>query len=368
MSSAKINDLTENKGLLTFTLKNVDVSIANGLRRTMISDIDTVVFRTTPYEKNDAEFKVNTSRFNNEILKQRLSCIPIHIKDIDGFPYDQYVCECSVKNETDEIIYVTTKDFMIRNILTGDFIDNDQKEKIFPKNTFTEEYIKFCRLRPKISDEIYGEEIQFTCKFSIGNCKENSMFNILSTCAYGNSLDIIKINETWDNIEKKYNSDGITKEEIEFNKTNWLAIDAKRIYEKNSFDFKVKTIGVFPNKYILTTACKKIIDRLSEIKSNIPEIQILPANVVNENSFDICLYNEGNTIGKILESIIYTRFFEKEKKILYVGYKKNHPHDDYCYIRVILEKDDDIDVLRKSILEKSLDDGITIYTEIKNQI
>ena len=39
-----------------------------------------IVFRTTPYEKNDANFEVNSTKLNNEILKQRLSCIPIHIR------------------------------------------------------------------------------------------------------------------------------------------------------------------------------------------------------------------------------------------------------------------------------------------------
>lgn len=364
--SPKIYDLSESKGLLQFTLKDVDVSIANGLRRTAISDVDTVVFRTTPHEKNDCEFEINRSRFNNEILKQRLSCIPIHITDVEGFPYEQYILECHVKNDTDAILYVTTRDFRIKNKLTGDFIPDEEKEKIFPKNAFTDEYIKYCRLRPSISDEIKGEEIKFSCKFTIGNCKENSMFNVVSTCVYGNTQDIIKVNEAWDKQEEIYRSENLSKDEILFNKNNWLAIDAKRITEKNSYNFKVKTIGVFTNKYIMKTSCKIIIQKAVELKEKISEIKILPADIVGQNGFDICLENEGFTMGKILESILYHRFFEKEKKINFVGFKKNHPHDDYSIVRVVLDTDNGIDELR-IILQKCFDDIMTIYSEIKDQ-
>jgi DNA-directed RNA polymerase alpha subunit len=74
--------LDEEKNL-QFTLSNVNVSIANAIRRTILSDIPMVVFKTTPYEENKSNFITNTTRLNNEILKQRLSCIPIHITDPD---------------------------------------------------------------------------------------------------------------------------------------------------------------------------------------------------------------------------------------------------------------------------------------------
>ena len=76
-----------NDEMLLFTLSGVNVSLANAIRRTILSDIPLVVFRTTPYEQNKANIIANTSRLNNEILKQRLSCIPIHIKDIDDFHF-----------------------------------------------------------------------------------------------------------------------------------------------------------------------------------------------------------------------------------------------------------------------------------------
>ena len=65
--------INSNDELLKFTLSGVNVSIANAIRRTILSDIPQIVFRTTPYEQNKANIITNTSRLNNEIIKQRLS-------------------------------------------------------------------------------------------------------------------------------------------------------------------------------------------------------------------------------------------------------------------------------------------------------
>ena len=92
----RIENVSEdNNDILTFTLSGVNVSIANAIRRTILSNIPTVVFRTAPYEENKANITVNTSRLNNEILKQRLSCIPIHITDLE-MPLQNYIMEVNV--------------------------------------------------------------------------------------------------------------------------------------------------------------------------------------------------------------------------------------------------------------------------------
>ena len=107
-------DLTDQEGTSYFTISNINVSQANAIRRTILADIPTVVIRTFPYEQNDAVFEVNTSRLNNEILKQRLSCIPVFIKDID-MDLSDYLLEVDVKNTTDQLIYVTTRALKIKS-------------------------------------------------------------------------------------------------------------------------------------------------------------------------------------------------------------------------------------------------------------
>ncbi len=114
----RLTNISEKDGILRFRIEGVNVSLANAVRRTLLTDIDTVVFRTFPHTENQADILINTTRFNNEILKQRLGCIPIHIQDT-SIPIDQYVVEVHKKNETDTIQYVTTEDFKVKNVKTG---------------------------------------------------------------------------------------------------------------------------------------------------------------------------------------------------------------------------------------------------------
>ena len=184
----QVETIIENNDTLTFTLSGVNVSLANAIRRTILSDIPIVVFRTSPIESNKAKITANTSRLNNEILKQRLSCIPIHISDLQ-MPLQNYIAELNKENLTDTLMYVTTEDFRIKNVQTGEYLSEKNTREIFPPCEQTGYYIDIARLRPKISDEIPGEKLQLTCEFSIGNAKLDSMFNVASTCSYGYTVD-----------------------------------------------------------------------------------------------------------------------------------------------------------------------------------
>ena len=110
-----VSNIIEEDGILRFTLSDVNVSFANALRRIIIADIPTVVFRTFPHAENRAAIETNTTRFNNEIIKQRLSCIPIHHVAVDQ-PIEDLVVEIDVTNDTDAVTYVTTENFKVKNI------------------------------------------------------------------------------------------------------------------------------------------------------------------------------------------------------------------------------------------------------------
>ena len=107
----KLNNNKNNK--LQFTITGSNLSLANAIRRTILSDIPQVVFKTTPNDESKTIIHENTSNLNNELIKQRLSCIPIHINDYESFPYDNYVMELNVYNNTDTMMTVTSEHFKI---------------------------------------------------------------------------------------------------------------------------------------------------------------------------------------------------------------------------------------------------------------
>ena len=329
--------MSQDDQFLKFTLDNINVSLANALRRTVLSDIPIVVFKTFPHDKNKADIKINTSRMNNEILKQRLACIPIHIKDLK-FPLEDYVINIKKKNDTETIQIVTTEDFEIIDKNTNKALDKAKRDEIFPPSSLTDDFIDFVRLRPSISDEIDGEEIDIVCTLDVGTAKQDGAYNVVSTCSYAASQDLVKVNDTWTQKLADYKSQGLSKEEIAEEKANWDTLEAKRIIKPDSFDYIIETVGIFSNTSIIYKACHILIDKFEKLV-NIFESDdelIKTSNKNMSNCFDIILNNEDYTVGKVLEFIFYKKHYGKI--LTFCAFNKAHPHDTYSTICLAFEK------------------------------
>jgi DNA-directed RNA polymerase subunit L len=357
-------EINSNDDMLGFTLSGVNVSIANAIRRTMLSDIPLLVFRTSPNEENRANIIENTSRLNNEIIKQRLSCIPIHIKEIDNFPLKNYIMEVNVENTTDTTIFVTTKDFVIKDTTTDKPISESKLREIFPANDYTGDFIDFVRLRPSISDELPGEKIHLTCAFDIGSAKEDGMFNAVGTCSYGFTVDTVAQDAELERKKQSWKDEGKSADEIKFESENWKLLDGKRITKKDSYDFIVQSIGVYTNYEIVDKACEILNKKMDELDTLIEkdELEIKTSNNTMSNCFDIILENEDYTIGKVLEYFLYAKFYET-KMLTFCGFKKMHPHDSYSIIRVAYT-----DAVEKATVKGHLKECIASSTEIFGKI
>jgi len=343
--TSKIANLKEEDGKMTFTISNIDVSYVNGIRRTILSDIPIVVFKTTPYEENNAIISINTSRLNNEIVKQRLSCIPIHIDylDTDKHSIDNLLLDLDVENKTDTTMIVTTRDFKVLNTVSNKYLEDSEVKKIFPPfippNGSGEYFIDFLRLRPKISDEIPGERIKLTCKFSVGTARDDSMFNITGTCSYGCTPDFEKIEEQLEIRKQKWKDEGKKEVEIKFEAANWKLLEGMRYVLKNSFDFVIESLGIYSNDKIIIESCKILLRKFDDLKRLIEsdEVEIKHSDNILENCYDVTLVNEDYTIGNILNYELYKIFYTEFKQINYVGFKKIHPHDSDSILRISLE-------------------------------
>ncbi len=301
-TNSYLSSMEESNGILKFTLANINLSVANALRRTILSDIPTLAFKTFPHEENQADFIVNTSRINNEILKQRLSCIPIHGIQHDQ-PYEDLEVHIEKENTTQENIYVTTEDFKVKNIKSDKYLDDDVVKKIFPPNSITGDYIIFARLRPRISPEIPGEKLHIKAKMSIHTAGEDGAYNVTSICSYAYTPDRIKQDSVW----QEYSATLTEKDpdELEIIKQDWYTLKAKRINIPNSFDFKIQTLGIFSNIDIVQKGCDLMIKRIENLKNNVEDPNTLNTMISTQatstipNSFDIILKNENYTLGKV---------------------------------------------------------------------
>jgi len=364
----RISNLREENGFLKFTLLDCNMSIANALRRIIVSDIPTFVFRTYPYSENKAEITHNTTRFHNEIIKQRLSCIPIHIDDMD-FPYKDYVVEVDVKNDTDSILYVTTKDFKIKNSKTEVYSDESAVRAIFPPSSVTGDYIEFARLQPKLSENIDGERLTLRCGLDIGMASQDGAFNVISTCAYECTPDVAKANEVWGEKEAAMKKSNMTETEVEFEKKNWFLLEAKRYYQPNSYDFIIESVGVFDNNEIVIKACKIMISKCEKFLYDLEhgKVSIVPSETTLKNGFDVTLVNEDYTLGKVIEFYLYQQNFIADKTLSFCGFRKPHPHATDSIIRVAFHNEID-PVGVSGYIQGATDNAIAAFKRLVEQM
>ena len=333
----------EENGILDFTIEGINVSFINGIRRTILSDIPTLVFHCFPHDQNDADIHTNTTRLNNEVLKQRLSCIPIHISDA-SLPYKELVVEINMKNESENTIDVTTEHFKIKNISSGKYLQESAVRKIFPPCPITGDYIVFARLRPKVSTIAPGEELSISAKMSLHTASEDGTFNVASTCAYKFTVDKMKQDQIWQNKLAEISSEEKADPDIlALLQQNWYNHEGLRYFKKDSFDFKLETIGVYTNEELVQKACEILIQKLKNIHDTIEDTGIIEKSISTiPNSVDIKLINTGYTVGKIIEYMLHKNNYqgETDKNLTYVGFRKNHPHDEDSVIRMgMIERD-----------------------------
>ena len=392
-----------NERSLTFTLENCDVSIANSIRRVVVSEINQYVFRTFPHSENRADFTVNTTRLHNEILKQRLGCVPIHhLHTIDGFgnEYKNYVVEVDVKNDTDAIRYVTTEDFKVKKIkvlektsrrsqdedaddVSYDYLSEAVVRKIFPPDEISGEYIEFARLLPNLSSSnaSSGEALAFTCTLEISNAKFDGMYNVAHTCAYKCSPDLKEIDKQWRAKEKVMReglesslSAGSIEEVVENAKKNWELLDAERIFLPNSFDFIIETVGVYTNVQLVTKACDIMIKKCEKLLADIEHttststkgsiIEYAHESTTMKNSFRINLIGEDYTLGKVIEYMIFSNYYNISGGIVsFCGFKKPHPHALDSFIIVSFKDEIELSIVQEHV-SKVILESISIYKSL----
>lgn len=383
--SVLITNFESNGRQTKFTVSGIDLSYANAIRRTIISDIPALVFRTSPYEKNKSNIIANTGRLNNELIKQRLSCIPICVSNPKIFKQfiDNYELELNVENTTDEIMIVTTESFRIKSLINGKYLEPSESKKVFRPYidpvAMREHYIQFLRLRPRISDEIPGEKIQLTCRFDLGTAREDGMFNVAGTCSYrrtpneeGQQIELRKQEQIW-------RDKNLSDKEIDFEKRNWLLLEGMRITTEDSFDFVLEGIGIYLNEELFVSACRILEHGLTMLAQDLANgnVEIVESNNTKPNCFLIQFenkedkinvtqqpeFNDGEetkgpdtkindnlveydytldtkkgyivdyTIGNIINHEMYENYF-KTDRIHSVAIKKLHPHDDYITMEV----------------------------------
>ena len=372
------NDISDEYNI-DFELHRAHPSLANSIRRLILSDVETIGFKTEPLEESDINIIQNTSSLHNEFLLHRIGMIPLYYQEVKRFNSDRYKFILNVTNDTSQIKDITTQDFQVfdteLNDGEGDFID---REDFFPKNPITKEYILITKLKPNLEGE--GEKIHLEGKAMRASGKLNSRWQPTSCVVYFNKKDDIKVKEGLSQfLEKKRIEYGDTYEHNKENLIREFEIsESERYYltddklTPNVFNFNIESIGVIKSHVILSESLDilnfKLINlskELNIVKQNSEGSRITVNNSETVmNAYDIDIPNENHTIGFLIQSYI-DKYFDKSM-VTFIGYFNPHPLKDNIVIRISTpenNRDIAIDTILKiiSIIQKDL-------TSLKNDL
>lgn len=375
------------ENFIEYIFENINFSFVNALRRTIISDIPVHAFNGFPNllrkkKKGDGKkveniiIEKNTTRLNNEIIKQRLTCIPIYLPVTSSNNYLNLEFKLNTneiefeENIIPTVKYITTEHFKI--------FENDQEKKIeeggfnplkpFETEDGKKHYILIIRLNPEISKQIPAEELILNCKLSKHTAKENACFNVVSCCSYSYYPDEKKQKEKWEEYVRKNDKSEQPVKITKKDEINWYLLNGKRFYVKDRFKFIIESLGIYSCDDLIIKAAGIIINKLENFKDGI--INPIDMNykfICNKSlinvsyAYDITLTNEDYTIGKVLEYILHKNM--DIYNISYVGFIKKHPHDTDSIIRIILNLESADGEIKKKI-KKQKEIVKDIFTQV----
>jgi len=357
-----IANVEEKNGKLSFDITNVLLPYVNGIRRTILSDINVIGIKGFPHDDCDIKIHENNTNLNNEIIKHRISCIPIHIFEPSNTQWKKLKLVLNIKNETDHIIPVTSDNFSIVDIESGNKINDTMTKKIFPPDPITKDYVLIAYLNP-VSDKMKKtNQLYFECTFSVVNPRINSVYNCVSNVNFSNIIDVEKQEIAWAEYQKTLTDPEI---DIDKEKQNWKLVKGQHYFLDNAYNITIKSIGFYKNNEILLSACDVLVNKLTNIsiKKGI-KIENSKKTVI-KNSFDVVMENESYTIGNIIKKTIFDMFYTKD--VSYVGFIVEHPHDPHSILRISYNTTVDVDYVHQT-LDIACKESIQKVNEIKKLI
>jgi DNA-directed RNA polymerase subunit L len=347
----------ESPNVLRFRMDPTLVGYANTLRRTMITDVETVAFRAEINESgatSDVTITANSTPMSNEMLAHRIGLIPIHVtKPLEWNP-EEYKFSLNVTNTSTDPLDVVASDItVLQNRGAEEEALPVPSIQFFHPDPVTHDTALLAVLKGRITTQ-EPESITFTARATVGTGRENAAFMpVTSRCAYGYTLDDDEgrkkeIFNLWLIKNKKVNpteleSNPTRKGELE---REFKTMEIQRCFKVNengepySFDFLVESVGVLDPVYIVSRTIDILQTKLLRYGSidsgDLPEgLKIRPADA-RMKGFDFIFQHEDHTLGNLLQTWMEQNLVDSGE-ITYVGYKVPHPLRDEMLLRVGVE-------------------------------
>lgn len=309
---------TTSFGRATFDVLDADLAIVNGLRRSILSDIPTVGFLGEG--EPTVDIHTNTGPLHNELLIHRIGMIPLHLteEEIESFQEGLYEFTLKAENTKDVMLNVTTHNF--RGTREGKDLSEKELRQIFPANSVTGAPILITRLR-------HGEAIHFTARPIKSTARHHASFSPVSVCCMRFIQDPTQASKV----------EGILEKERAYIKNEYQEPTAIE------FSIEIENGGAMKQhqavRYVMGKAFENLIDKLDKTVQH--EDTHVVCKVI-ENGFEFVFENEDDTLGNLLQSLMYNRHIRggemyQNVNISYVGYTCPHPLDPTMILRIMFE-------------------------------
>lgn len=309
-------------------MDNVSAQTANALRRAVLAHIPVVAMRGFPDAESTIYITENTGPFNNEILKQRMQCIPVHLTD-RSVDLDKYTIRIDVE-ATEGVRNVTTEDIKITWGADNTAVPAKTVREIFPPDPISGDYIIITRLNPAIPGVAPAEKLSLTAKLYWTDGSVEGTASAASTCSYAATPDLEKQAAAWSTISQ-------TTSESTREHTDFLLGPGARMVIPNSYDWVIESIGVHEPMHLLGIACDVV---LADVAANVAALgdpeRIRATSNGAANAHDVRITGDEYAVGYLLQSEMYNKHCTKSSTN-YVGFRKDHPHDSHATLRVALD-------------------------------
>jgi DNA-directed RNA polymerase subunit L len=310
-------DPTNPTNRYSFEIYDTDISIINGIRRVIISDIQVpgIIGENEP----TVEIIKSNGPLHNEYLIHRIGLIPICLKEneIDDYEDNSIELELNVENKGTNILNVTTNDITVKKNNVS--LNKKELNEMFYPNMISNDYILITRLR-------HNEYLHFKANVVKKNGKYNASFNPVSLANFSYIIDDSKITKDTSILDKERN------------------YYTDEYGECNAVLFEIESINKYITpKYLLNKSFDILISKLYNIINYIKTDNVIINNYNDlENTYEITIDNEDDTIGNIIQSFIHNKFVRKNENVLnnitctYCGYICPHPLKTILQIRFTL--------------------------------
>ena len=354
---------------ITFTLSPTDVSYANALRRSILTEVETLGFRSDILEDGSTthvKVEKNNTPMTNEMLADRIGLVPIFVDPKKNPEYwnpdaPRYIFQLDKKSEKETSTDVFASDFEIFENVEGaeqpvkltsnkEFFHSDPSMlKVFPSLNLTP---LITTLKGVQANQV-PQEISIVALATVGKGREHVRFSPVSQCSYKYTIDENKdkqkaVFENWLRTTKKVNPSDLKEEKQQVLLREFNTMEVERCFLKDdrdepySFDFTIETRGQLDARTVVTRGLEALIEKF-KVYSTI-NAGDLPDNITIEPAdwtgigYDFIIQNEDHTLGDPLQTWMDANILVDEQgrngKISFAGKKIPHPLRDEMVFRI----------------------------------